>query len=217
MNFKNLLFTSLILIGAQLFAQEEEQKEKRTTEVNTVFASNGSFGGFLSFDSKVGDINGQSSLMVGGKLSAVFSSQMNIGIVGYGLVTDLDANTYDEDDQLFKVEMGYGGLLLEPVIANSKLIHLTTPLILGVGGIGLRRDNWEKINDDNSLEENYHDDIDTFLVFEPGLNAELNLFRNVRLNLGASYRYVYDSNIDGISDGQLSGFAANIGLKLGWF
>ena len=213
-----MLVQSFVLF--QLNAQETDQKSRSTEnqEVQTLFSNNGSFGGFLMTGVKAGVVNGKSALLVGGAVLAVFSSKLNIGFAGYGLVTETEADTYSPNGKLYKLDMGYGGLILEPVIGNRKLVHITVPVLLGVGGAGLRSNNnvRDSIEDDFDREFEY-DESDLFLVAEPGINLELNLIKNIRLNLGASYRQVYDSNLEGISSEELSGFTGSVGLKFGWF
>ncbi len=208
------------LIVCQLMTASAQENKRESKEVKTIFGGGTSFGGFLEVGAKAGDINGQSGLLVGGAISAVFSSRVNIGLAGYGLATQIEADTYDEENRKLEVDMGYGGLLIEPIIGNSKMVHLTVPVLLGVGGAGLRYDRIRDFSDpdpDRERKEFWHQETDVFLVAEPGLNIELNLLRNVRLDLGATYRYVYDNNLEGLSDQELSGFTGSVGLKFGWF
>ena len=161
--------------------------------MKTLFGKSTGFGGFLEMGAKAGDINGQSGLFVGGAFAAVFSSKMNIGLAGYGLTTGVDADTYDDNNKLYHIDMGYGGLLIEPVLWNKNVVHLTAPTILGVGGAGLRSNHFLTREERDSLNRDrdfHHDDSDAFIVVEPGLSVEINLLRNVRLDLGATYRYI---------------------------
>ncbi len=213
---------ALIALTFGLIGQFKAQEiSKEITEDRTVFQGIKSFGGFIGLTAKTGDINGQSALLVGGELSAVFSSQLNIGFAGYGLTTNVESDSYDEDGKKYNIHMGYGGLLIEPVIASKRMIHFTVPMVFGVGGAGTHRSfqhphEFEDVQDEDRIEYRQFE-TDVILVAEPGLNMEINLLKNVRLDIGASYRYVYDSQIEQISDQELSGFTGNVSLKLGWF
>ena len=207
----------MMLIMLSIFFSESKSQEKNN-EVQTLFGNGGKVGGFITTAAKAGEVNEQLGLFVGGGISAVFSSRLNIGFVGYGLVTDVDADTYLINNEVYKLDVGYGGLLFEPVIAHKKLIHLSLPVVLGAGGSGLRLNSyhgraWER----DDLKHFDYDRIDFFLVAEPGVNIEVNILKNVRFNVGASYRKVYDSQLEGISDEELSGFAGSLGFKFGWF
>lgn len=210
---KTIIAFSIVLICSSVFGQRTNQEDR------TVFGGSRSFGGFLGFSAKAGDINGQASLMAGMELAAVFSSSFNVGFVGYGLTTNVDADTYDDEGKLYEIHFGYGGLLLEPVIASRSMVHVTFPLVLGVGGAGTHKrfNRPLKSEDFEDFEKKYDAETDVVLVVEPGLSIEINLLRNVRLDMGASYRYVYDSNIPEIEDKELSGISGNVSLKFGWF
>lgn len=213
------VFQASTLVAQDVIQKGPYKRAKQENDVKTLFDSKGSFGGFLGFNMKVGDVNGQSALLLGGSISSVFSSKVNIGLAGYGLTTHVDGDTYDQEGELYQLDMGYGGLLIEPVIANKEVVHLTVPLILGAGGAGLRRDRFPRPQDPNGNNDNYyyHHESDAFVVIEPGLNVEINLMQNIRMGIGASYRYIYDNDLEGLSDSELSGFTGNIGFKFGWF
>lgn len=187
-------------------------------EVKTVFGNRSGFGGFLEFGAKGGEINGQTGLFVGGGVKAVFASRLNIGFAGYGLATNINANTYGANNKHMHIGMGYGGIVFEPVIANKRMVHITVPVLLGVGGVGLREERFIALDEEDFDIEQYRlYEEDVFLIAEPGMNIEINLWRNLRLDLGASYRYIHDSDIDGLSDEELEGFTTKVGFKLGWF
>lgn len=213
---KTVIAIALLSLMGRSIGQEIKKELKND---RTVFGSSNSLGGFIGFTSKVGDINGQTSLMVGGQISGVFSSKFNIGFAGYGLTTNVDSDTYDEKGELYELHMGYGGLLIEPVIASKSMVHITVPIFLGLGGAGTHRQFNHPLTSDEieNFEKKYEFETDVILVAEPGLNIEVNLLKNVRLDLGASYRYVYDSNVKGINDQELSGISGNVSLKFGWF
>lgn len=194
---------------------------KKTDDTETIFGNGERIGGFLEMSARAGEINDQAGLFVGGSVAAVFGSNLNLGFAGYGLTTRAEADTYDKHNRKHSIDMGYGGLLIEPVIGSKKKIHLTVPILLGVGGAGLRRSHRYTSKSDSVKVEidgwGGHDETDVFLVGEPGIMLEMNLLRNVRLSVGTTYRYVYDSNLEGLSDQELSGFTGSFSLKLGWF
>lgn len=209
-----LIINLLFLLGLGANAQRFDNNN----DVRTVFGNGGGFGGFLEVGVKAGEINDQTGLLVGGSLKAVFSSCLNIGLAGYGLTSDIEADTYGPDNRQHYLTMGYGGIVFEPVIGNKRMVHITVPVLLGVGGTALREERFIAFDDDDfDIDQYRFRDDDVFLIAEPGLNIEINLFRNLRLDMGASYRYIHDSDIDGINDDELGGFTTQVGLKLGWF
>jgi hypothetical protein len=193
--------------------QESDKEEK---EIKTLFSGVESTGFYFGYKTKIGDLNGESSLMLGGELAMVMSSKFNVGFVGYGLITNVDADTYAGNAEKLSLHFGYGGFLLDPVIASKSMVHITVPVIVGVGYAGVHLKE-EFFKDFGKEDYEYESKTDAILVVEPGMNVEINLFKHVRLGLGASYRYVYDSNVNEISDEELSGMSGNVSLKFGWF
>lgn len=115
--------------------------------------------------------------------------------------------------------MGYGGLFIEPVLFSKKAVHFSIPLLFGAGGIG--ESEMRLLNIDQIDNPYYNDPVylnsDFFLVFEPGLNMELNLLRFVRMYGGFSYRFMNGVNLPNTDLNRLSGLSGNIGFRFGWF
>jgi len=182
--------------------------------METLLNQKTSFGGFLGLSSKVADVNGQTALLTGGQLAMVLNHSLNIGLVGYGLVTDVNANYIDVSGRDYFFEMGYGGLLVEPVIRPNKLVHISFPVILGGG--------WAGVTDERFYEAgfNYDHDVvesDVFWVVEPSVNVEVNIWKIARIGFGMGYRYLGDTNFENTTDADMSGLSGNVTFKLGWF
>jgi len=86
------------------------------------------------------------------------------------------------------------------------MFHFTFPLFVGAGEV-------EMDNDEGSAglgEEN-------FFLIEPGAFLEINLLKNVRFNVGATYRFVGDMQYVNLTENDISGVTGQIGLKFGIF
>ncbi len=218
---KNLF---LLLLSSFMFCsvygQENEDSQIRTGryEQKTLLRNGGGVtGGFFAPGVRITEVNDQAALMVGGQLAMVLGHQFNIGAVINVMLTENE--TYDYLEFIHHqpprfLEMGYAGLLLEPVFFDRSVVHFTLPTIIGVGA-GSR--NFYRM-----WEEGYYNyyghKSDMFFVLEPGLNVELNVARALRFFAGGSYRFVMDSDLlYNDSDAQLSGLSFNFGLKVGWF
>ena len=189
----------------------------RDGDMQTLLGPNRSFGGFVGFGMKMTQINSQGALMSGGEINVILNRSVNIGFAGYGLLTDLNSvNTNDYGDPLY-LEMGYGGLNIEPVLFSKSLVHFTVPVLLGAGGIAESRVRYFDSYDDPAYFDNDIYRSDFFLVIEPGVNAELNITRFMRVTGGISYRWVSDVQVPGMSASSLEGMSMNFGLRLGWF
>ncbi len=96
----------------------------------------------------------------------------------------------------------YGGFV-EYTLRPTERIHVTFPLFLGRGEV-------EMDNDEGSagLGE------ESFFLLEPGALLEINLHKNVRFNLGATYRFIGDMNYRNMNQHDISGLTGQVGLKL---
>jgi len=212
---KYFLFAVLAICLLNVSAQEVVQT--RGYQPKTLLKEGGRLtGGYFAMQPKLTYLADQVSLLVGANMAMVLGHQLNIGLAGYALSSDVDVNyvmingywqTYAFTGVL---EFAYAGILLEPVFFNKSAIHFTAPLIFGPG-IGSVRDTriWE--NGSSNVGS------DAFWVVEPGLNLELNITKVLRFNAGASYRFVFDSDLPGMSDKFLSDIAIMAGLKIGWY
>jgi len=229
---KKWIFISIALaVSTQLLAQQDEEmetidmssKEKKVNisiidnnkDMQTLFGSKSSVGAFLGSGMKYADFTGEYGLLVGGELVLVANHSMNLGVAGYGLSSPVRSGITDEyGDDLF-IEYGYGGILLEPIIASKKLVHVSIPIVLGVGGYGLT--SYPYYIEDFGNYYNYYSS-GSFLVAEPGLNVELNVFRCFRVGIGGSYRFAQGpGSTYGLSNAKLSGYNVNVSFRFGWF
>jgi len=187
--------------------------------VNTLFGNGcGGFGAFLGTSMKMTNFNGQDAMMLGGEFNLIFGRRINVGVVGHGLVTDVFSNTLNETGTPYYLELGYGGVNVEPVLFSRSVFHLTFPILLGGGA--LAESNYRYIDIMPSPNAYFSNDVyrsDFFFVAEPGINAEVNLFQFMRLAGGVSYRWVSDVQVPGLSVNSLEGMSANISLRFGWF
>lgn len=192
----------------------EYESPSKKNDMETLFKNGTSFGGFLAFSTKVADLNGQAGIFTGGQLAAVLNHSLNIGLAGYGLVTDVNANYVDVEGNDYYYEVGYGGLLIEPVIRSNKLVHLSVPVIIGAG--------WAGVSERRFFQSNFHFDRDVveedvFWVIEPSVNLEVNVWKIMRVGFGVGYRYFGDAEFTNTTSSDMSGVSGNVTLKFGWF
>ncbi|NQX92539.1 MAG: hypothetical protein HRT74_10530, partial [Flavobacteriales bacterium] len=125
-------------------------------------------------------------------------------------------NLTETGDRLY-YEMGYGGLFFEPVFFSRSVVHFTTPVLIGAGGIGESRTQLFNPENEDSWEDPNFYRSDFFFVLEPGVSLEVNLFRHLRLKAGVSYRFMEDVELPNTDLATLEGWNANVGLRVGWF
>lgn len=204
------LFFVLALLAVPLQAQEQE----------TLFSSPVEHGGFGGPVLKVSQIAGETGLLVGGYGGWLIGHRLMIGGGGYGLVTNIRAEAAAEDayspsgEKLY-LEFGYGGVMLEYIIAPSKLLHFNVQTLIGAGSAGYREDWYD---DSWDWHGNYRDRHEIVFVLEPAVHAELNLTTWFRVAGGVSYRYV--NGIDeliALENSDFGGLSGNIAFKFGAF
>lgn len=216
-----------LLVGFSAIGQDEEQEMKTLFKKSTTEKINN--GGYGSFSIGYTQIDSKDALQLGGRVAWIANHRFALGLVGYGFVNDIQKD-YDDDPSSYFLAGGYGGIFFEPILMPNKPVHVSFPIILGVGGISaVESNNWESSHY-NYQNTNYYYDSDAFLVFEPGVDVEFNVVKFFRIAIGASYRltnginlrYKYlDNNFNEqiieIDKNALNSFTFNIGFKFGWF
>jgi len=188
----------------------------------TIFGGPFSVRGFFELTTEVTTIRNQTAVMVGGGADVVLNHKLNIGFVGQGTVAEIKSpNLSNDGENNNYINFGYGGIKIEPVIGSFKKLHLTVPMLIGGGAIIETDFNiWDEIDYHNHEDHHLNHNLqrtDAVFVFQPGLNAELNLFKHARLALGAKYRFVNDVDISNLNNQDFEGLSGNISLRFGWF
>lgn len=167
--------------------------------------------------------------------SGLFSKQVRTPGIGLGIVSDhrlaigfrAQALTGNNGQLFFKdayngdgayLEGGFAGLVLEPKITPDDPVHFTTPIFLGIGGASYTTsETFPEWKDGDLVFKRKVLDTDGFLVFEPGVQLEVNLFRFMRFSAGAGYRWVKGMNLSNVDAEVLNGPTFTTSLKFGKF
>lgn len=182
---------TIVLIAAFLLtlagiAQEEGNFRYYQDEVKTLFGRHRSNGGYGAFSVGYSEIDHLDAILFSGRGAMIIDHSLAIGLAGTGFI-----NEYHYDPNLDRevfLTGGYGGLLIEPILAPRFPVHISLPVVIGAGGIAF-------ISNEFDVYDNFVEDSDAFLVIEPGAELELNLTRFFRLALGVHYRYISDFNL----------------------
>ena len=193
---KKLVVLLVIVLSFSAFAQE-------ATLINGEIESGG-FGGPVL---KMTNINGENTVLVGGRGGWIINHSFVLGGGGYGLVPDVKAKVSDSIHQY--IEMGYGGLEIEYIASSNDLLHLSMGLLVGGGGIGYKHDDNDMFTTSNNKN--------SFFVLEPNVNANLNVTHFFRIAAGVSYRYVSGLKSIVSTNADLSGPSAILTFKFGKF
>lgn len=171
-------------------AHTEAADSATTNPVQTLIPS-GEFesGGFGALVVKAGPFSSTTGLAVGGRGGWVLNRTFVIGGGGYGFTDGIHFNKSTPDTS---IAFGYGGLEFEYLINSNNLIHASVLTLIGAGGFSvLHRDYMGDFeNRSNHLYSA------ACFVFEPAVNAEINILTWLRLQVGIGYRLV--SGIDAV-------------------
>lgn len=114
-------------------------------------------------------------------------------------------------------EYGQFGLVTEVVVGSNRVFHPVFHLFAGPGftvqydRYGDNSEGWDAWDQRAKRDENW------FMVAEPGVQLEINVFKWMRFSPGVSYRLAYGNDAKGLSDSKLSGMNLNLSLKFGRF
>lgn len=176
----------------------------REKEDETLISGKLDFGFYGAPIIKFTKINDEFAVLCGGRGGLLINHRFLVGGGGYGLVNEIPVNNiWPNDDYL--LEFGYGGLVLEYILAPRKLVHLSVYTLIGAGSVCFQ-DRWYEPWDH-----------DAFFVAEPGLDLMMNITRCFRIGVGGSYRYISGINLGGLSNEDISGPSAVLTFKFGRF
>ena len=203
-----LVVTGLITIfSLQAFAQEGN--------VQTIFKGDlRSSGGYGAVTNKFTTIRGEYANLVGMYGGWYINHRFMIGVAAAASTNNLLVPQQFSTNPLKPRTWQYGqfGMVSEYVPNSDKAIHLAFHLFSGAGfTLQYQRQDWDHSSHDNATDENW------FVVVEPGVQLEVNLFKWMRLSPGVSYRGVFGSYGRGLTDTDLSAVSYNATMKFGKF
>lgn len=202
------VFMSQVALAQTTLSAQDKKDAKTDSETKTLFKGGPSpkiksIG--LSFSPLVQF--GQLGPQQGGALALHVNNKWEIGASFLGSMRH--RNEFYSND----LRQNFSAFSLAYTPNANKLVHLSFPLLIGViryqdasmmtgmPGPGGRFDNFYWRNGRNAFG------------LQPGINAELNVHKYIRLFAGANYRLAIGN--DEIPE--LSGFSGQVGLKVGFF
>jgi hypothetical protein len=202
---KHLFFLIFIGLGVLCASAQENNDD----QISTILSKNRSNGGYGALSFGYTQIDGKDAFLMGARGSWIIDHSFAIGFGGNGFVNNVNYNNWRDNDLDYNLAGGYGGLYLEPILMPRLPVHISIPVLFGVGAVAQVEDHEDWTYDDSRS--------DVFLVFEPSVELEFNMTRHLRLAGSLGYRFtskieMVDTNPD-IMEG------ANIGLimKFGKF
>jgi hypothetical protein len=153
-------------------------------------------------------------VLTGGYGGVLLNGKWMLGAGAYSLVNNIALPGVNANGTTDYLNLWYTGLVVEYIHNSDKLIHWTAGTLIGGGGVS-RRDKHRF--DNNGDHNDYNYDRSGLFVAEPFANLEINIIKNLRFDIGASYRVVAGTSTTGITDSKLSNPSVHVGLKAGIF
>jgi hypothetical protein len=210
-----------VLLFAAVLVNAQNESSGTSDDIKTVFnkGDNIKVGWFVGIDPGYTQFDNRDVWLGGLSVGLILDHNFSIGLTGRGW-TNHDGMFYPNvtDTAGAYLEGGYGGLLLEYTLFPKSVVHVTFPVLVGAGGASYVTDK-EYRDWDNDHDAHTHKslDSDAFFVVEPGVRAEVNILKFMRLNAGISYRYVGNLELINTSSDMMNNFTATVGLKFGKF
>jgi hypothetical protein len=214
-----IFITAMMVMGFMSFSFGQERSGN---EMQTLFGNSDNkidHGGYAAFSVGYTQIDGEDVLTLGGRAAWLIDHHVAIGLAGKAFMNSIYIDGYWPTGQGFNdgyyLAGGYGGFFVEPIIAPNFPVHVSFPILIGGGGLVLNNSTWHDYNWENDYYEPF--DWDSYFVFEPGVEIELNVVKFFRVAFGASYRLTSNMHMAYVPKDLMNGFNGAVTFKFGKF
>ena|GEM_PF-347463 len=235
---KKLIISLICLLClASVYAQDDLSQSKRksdSSELKTVFGRGKHsckvpLGYFVEISGAYTMVGSNNAFMPGISAGLILNHHWTIGLTGSllgmprGFLYDsIYRDTVGRPLKGAYLKGGYGGLLLEYTLLPKSVVHVSFPLMIGMGYMFFRSNDSYNYshNNNNNWNNNWNNYkvADTYcFVIEPGVRAEFNLVKILRMGVTVSYRYAPGFSLAGISASTLNQFNAKLSFRFGKF
>jgi len=199
-----MIFLGLVVLLASA------QDNKDNDQISTIFSKSRSNGGYGALSFGYSLIDGKDAFVMGARGSWIIDHSFAIGLGGVGFINDVNYHRWLNNQLNNNLAGGYGGIYLEPILAPRMPVHISIPMLFGIGGISRVRDNWNNWVYDDSQN-------DVFLVFEPTIELEFNMTRHMRLAGSVGYRFTSKVEMADTNSDIMEGTNIGLVMKFGKF
>lgn len=147
----------------------------------------------------------------------IINNNFELGITAGGFINECHWKSENNfsDSALLNIAMVYGGFHLNYRIPSHSAVQLSFPTILGAGGIFYFDQNTGPAPSYWTYEELVEGGV--FLVFEPAIGLDIRISRMLMTGLSAGYRVAFHSDLERLTDKDLSDFSISLHVKIGSF
>ena len=175
---------------------------------------------YVAPEVQVGQLNSSFTSFGGGSAMLLLNRKWGIGVSAYQSLND----SYSPKGVAPKyLKAFFGGIRLEYSTNPTSIVHLTFPLLIGMGmahADSLKNENrghgYDNDNNDRNGINDHRNGNESFVV-QPGIQVEANLLRYIKLFAGANYRVAFTDGTSTIPKNTFNGLSLNLGTKIGLF
>jgi hypothetical protein len=173
---------------------------------------------FIAPEVQYGQLNTKFTLLGGGSVMLLLNKKWGLGVSAYH---SLDESFSTMNVTPLYLTASYMGARVEYTLNPNAAVHLTFPLMIGIG-----RASTDSLSDELMFGDNDNDDhhgFDRFgnhdhaFIVKPGIQVEANIIRYLKIFAGANYRVSFIENNATFPKNTFSGLSLNLGFKLGLF
>lgn len=188
-----------------------------TTHMLLKFSRPRYIGLYVAPEIQTGQLNNSFTAIGGGTAMLLLNQKWGFGIAGYKILED---GFSPKDVAPLYLRAYYGGLKMEYTPDPTAAVHLTFPLMIGMGMAhtdSLKFDHHGRGFDHNNRNDFDFRDHNEAVIIQPGLQLEANMIRYLKIFAGANYRLAFNNSNATIPKNTFSGLSLNLGLKVGLF
>jgi hypothetical protein len=209
--FLTLAFISSVLL---VRAQDEDINYRNDNEFKTIFGGK-TIGGYGGMGVGYTLVNDNPSIEFDARGGIILGHWFAMGVGGGAFVSPYEYNAAHSTD--INLAGGYGGFFGEIILFPKSQVHLSFPVLVGLGGAAVST----RIANNTSTEiRNNVEETSIFTIVEPSVELEFNFTRFFRMAGFFSYRFSTDLDFDNtweVSPDALVNYSAGVRLKFGKF
>ncbi len=210
--------SALLLVFTTVFSTMAQDDDRP----RTLFDSLSVTGGFFNASLRLTNVMQTDVALMGFGAGVNIDHWLGVGIGGAFSTSTIKNPAYEDyllgrttaDLDGLELRYGYGGVLFVPVIAHRSAVHLSVPVLVGMGGVAY---SYPKSNTGSNSNQRNRTDGQAFFVLEPGLELEVNVLRALRVGAGGSYLYTTDLDLPNTSPDLLRNFMARMTISVGLY
>ena len=153
------------------------------------------WGYFIRPELKITPIKSQTTELAGGILGTSVGRALYLGVGGYALVNSVNADSGAVKLKAF--DIWYLGAHADYTLFSTELFHGS---LSGFIGGGQANNSAATVGSDNA----------NLFIAEPDVNMEFNLTSTLELGVGIGYRFVNGSDLDKLSNSDLSSWVGTV-------